>query len=418
MKSLNILIDTNIIIPLEDSKPLEDRFAELQRICNQYSVTLWVHEASKEDIKRDTDEERKKVTLSKFKKFPVKEKVITPSKDNLEQIYGTISNDNDYIDCILLHSVADIGVCDILLSEDQGLHKRAKSSGHDRSVIGINDALEWIKSLYEPKEVRLPKVVDRACHEIDLKAPIFESLREDYPPFDNWFKEKCCKANRHCWTVELDSELAGILIWKDEASNDAPDSLKTFQKILKVCTYKVSDTYRGEKYGELLLKQALWFTYKNAYDVCYLTVFDKHDFLIKLLENYGFYHAGKQGDEEIYAKRFQPIKGEDVDGLTAIEYLRQFYPSYRDDVDIHKFIIPIKPDYHGVLFPEKRIVKQENLFAALGAGSNAAPGNSIRKIYLSHAPCKSLRPGDIIIFYMSKNENFLLSQHTVPDTVG
>jgi hypothetical protein len=50
----------------------------------------------------------------------------------------------------------------------------------------------------------------------------------------------------------------------------------------------VRDEFLGEKFGELLLKQVLWFAQHNEYDVAYLTVFPKHAFLIDLLVYYGF----------------------------------------------------------------------------------------------------------------------------------
>ena len=42
-------------------------------------------------------------------------------------------------------------------------------------------------------------------------------------------------------------------------------------KILKICTFKVKPQFRGEKLGELLLKQALWFAQKNHFDLVYVT---------------------------------------------------------------------------------------------------------------------------------------------------
>jgi len=41
---------------------------------------------------------------------------------------------------------------------------------------------------------------------------------------------------------------------------------------------KVKLKFRGEKLGELLLKQILWFAFKNSYDLVYLTTFPGSDF--------------------------------------------------------------------------------------------------------------------------------------------
>ncbi len=48
---------------------------------------------------------------------------------------------------------------------------------------------------------------------------------------------------------------------------------------MKICTFKVKDEFRGEKYGELLLKQVLWYAQANEYDLTYITAFPKQDFL-------------------------------------------------------------------------------------------------------------------------------------------
>jgi hypothetical protein len=45
----------------------------------------------------------------------------------------------------------------------------------------------------------------------------------------------------------------------------------------------VGDDFQGEKFGELLLKQVLWFAQSNFYDLVYLTAFPQQAFLIDLL---------------------------------------------------------------------------------------------------------------------------------------
>ena len=44
----------------------------------------------------------------------------------------------------------------------------------------------------------------------------------------------------------------------------------------------------SRNFGELLLKQVLWFAQRNKYDLTYLTAFPKQAFLIDLLSYYGF----------------------------------------------------------------------------------------------------------------------------------
>jgi GNAT superfamily N-acetyltransferase len=78
-----------------------------------------------------------------------------------------------------------------------------------------------------------------------------------------------------------------LVIRKTEKHSEAQTQHEG-SKILKICTFKVRDEYLGEKFGELLLKQALWFAQHNNYDLVYLTVYPKHTLLIRLLSYYGF----------------------------------------------------------------------------------------------------------------------------------
>lgn len=414
MNHPTFLLDTNIILPLEDNKPLAKPLSEFIQLCGEHHINILIHEGSLEDINNDKDEARRAVTLSKVKKFTICEGIVTPTKEELENLYGHIEKSNDYIDCRLLHAVDQVGVADFLLTQDQGLHKRAKNNNIADKLFTVDDALDWIKRTYTPKQVVLPKVKDKFCHEIDRNDPIFNTLRDDYSGFDEWFKS-CCKNRRKCWVIEDEDKLVGIIIWKDEPVEEIGD-LKSLtpKKVFKICTFKVSPAFRGERFGEQLLKQAIWYAYKNGYDLCYLTVFaQKHVFLTRLIELYGFFKAYEVKGEDYYAKRFLPT--DPLQTLAPIEYLNSYYPSFRDDPLVSKFMIPIRPEFHEILFPEKRQVYQQSLFNSEGAvtsGQNESfvPGNSIRKVYLSRAPCKRISPGDIIVFYMSKGNNYKNAQ--------
>ena len=72
---------------------------------------------------------------------------------------------------------------------------------------------------------------------------------------------------------------------------DSAPTHRAGAKILKICTFKVRDEFQGEKFGKLLLKQALWFAQHNKYDMTYVTAFPKQAFLIDLMAYYGFKHT-------------------------------------------------------------------------------------------------------------------------------
>jgi hypothetical protein len=74
------------------------------------------------------------------------------------------------------------------------------------------------------------------------------------------------------------------------------------------------------------------------------------------------------------------------------------------------------------LFPEIAIGTELPLFPTttfgpiLAHGQERTPGNTIRKVYLCRAKTTLLRPGDILFFYMSKDESYAASQSIT--TVG
>ena len=92
------------------------------------------------------------------------------------------------------------------------------------------------------------------------------------------------------------------------------------------------------------------------------------------------------------------------------------------DLTVRKFCIPIQPDYHRRLFPEIAFATELPLFPAgdvrpdLTAWRGRTPGNTIRKVYLCRAKTTRIRPGDILFFYMSKDDSYAASQSIGKDT--
>src|ERR1700744_1864099 len=75
MSSQAYLIDTNVVIGLEDNHTVQPAFASLLRLAATHKVGVFIHEAARDDISRDRDEARKKISLSKLDKFLVIKKV-------------------------------------------------------------------------------------------------------------------------------------------------------------------------------------------------------------------------------------------------------------------------------------------------------------------------------------------------------
>jgi hypothetical protein len=413
MSHFKLLIDTHIVIGLEDPKPVEARLAEVSRLCNEHGIGLFVVGANYDDIARDRDNERRKVTLSKLGKFQKLARLPNQSDADLVARFGAINNDNDRSDARLLAAL-DAQAVDYLVSEDGNLHKRASRVGLGELVLTVDDALQWLKLTFVAKSVELPNVIERKAYELNERDPIFASLREDYPPFDEWFS-RCKQAHRDCWVLEIDSEIAGLVIRKTEKHSEAQTRHRG-PKILKICTFKVRDEYLGEKFGELLLKQALWFAQHNNYDLVYLTVFPKHTLLIRLLTYYGFVETMRSPIGELVMEKSILCGPLPALSGNALDFTRTNYPRFHDGSAVRKFCVPIQSAYHRRLFPEIAFGRELPLFPSADFGpilthhADRTPGNTIRKVYLCRARTTMIRPGDVLLFYMSKDDDLAASQ--------
>jgi GNAT superfamily N-acetyltransferase/predicted nucleic acid-binding protein len=296
------LIDTNVIIGLEDHNAVKPAFVFLLSLAATHKAEILVHEAARDDIERDSNETRRRISLSKINKFPILKKVRGLTRDQLEANYGPLQKENDVVDATLLDSI-ERGTADFLVTEDRALHARARRRSTDLGdrVLFVADAVQLLRTTYEPIETAIKYVEEVSANEISVEDKIFDSLREDYPAFDVWWKQKCVRERRPCWVVD-DAGLAGIIVRKDE-SGTSTDATTSANKILKICTFKVRPESRGIKLGELLLKKALWFAQLNRYDLIYLTTYTGQSALIDLLEYYGFSNTKEKIDGElIYEK--------------------------------------------------------------------------------------------------------------------
>jgi GNAT superfamily N-acetyltransferase len=384
-----------------------EAFARFSQLCSTHSVRIFVHEASLQDVARDKNITRRKITESKIEKFEVLRGVPTPSQSELERRFGTIVKHNDLIDCTLLFALEQRVVA-FLVTQDAGLQKRATAHGLGGRVFTVEEAVEWLRQAYEPKNVVLPYIEDRYCYEISSDDPMFNTLRADYPQFDAWFRDKCVATHRKCWRLAVGGETAGLLIWKNEEPGDTTAKLAG-DRILKICTFKVSDRYLGEKFGELLLKQVLWFAQRNRYQVTYVTVYPRHVTLVSLLEEFGFRRTlgdASLGEELQYEKAMGSGPVADVGSPLALD--REHYPRFVDDARVRILCVPIRPAYHRLLFPEKAEMVRPTLFGVTDA--TRAPGNTIRKVYLCRSTITKMSPGDVLLFYMSKDPEYLYSQ--------
>ncbi|MBL8270558.1 MAG: hypothetical protein JNL55_29420, partial [Steroidobacter sp.] len=115
MVGLKLLLDTNILIALEDPKPLEPALAALSQKAQLHGLVLFIDEAAVRDIERDADLVRRARTLSKVRRFPLLEGVAHTPDSELSVKFGPIRSENDRCDVLMLDSL-QLGVVDFLIS--------------------------------------------------------------------------------------------------------------------------------------------------------------------------------------------------------------------------------------------------------------------------------------------------------------
>lgn len=194
--------------------------AEFARMCQQFGVTLIVAGPNYQDIARDRDTNRRQVFQSKLDKYPKLETVHLPEQGTLEDRFGTASGPNDLRDIELL-AITERGAASFLITEDAKLRHRATRADVGDLVLDVRGALALLDQLFVPRRPELPDVESVPAYSLNISDPFFDSLRDDYPAFDQWFRDKCVRNSRECWVVNVDQQLAGIIVRKDETPTEA-----------------------------------------------------------------------------------------------------------------------------------------------------------------------------------------------------
>ncbi|EPJ43788.1 MAG: hypothetical protein OFPII_39090 [Osedax symbiont Rs1] len=399
---MRILLDTNIFIPMEDSSSyLDKKLATLHRL-SQLNLELLIHPESKNDIARDKNESRKQAMLSRLPKYMVLTSPVNLDDEEETCLFGKPKKDNDKVDNRILYAVYKDCV-HLLVTEDSGIHKKARKLGLGERVLTVEQIVASLKYLENRENSPHPNIKNVHCYTLNLQDPLFASLRNGYEKFDQWFKEKCCKTARMAWVSFNEADcLNAICIYKIEEDPIVTNDCRALRGIVvKLCTFKVTKT--GVKFGELLLKQSFTYAVDNNINYVYLTIEPgKHGELRSLVSNYGFtlYGVDEKGRDDVFIKEFPKSPPSEI--LHPLEFAIKYFPMVQISSN-NAYIVPIKPEYHRVLFPEAQC--QQSLFADQG---NSA-GNSILQAYLSKSPIKSIRPGDVLFFYRSDDHKEITS---------
>ena len=372
---------------------LQPSLTNFVRLCNAHGHQLLYHPASVEDIRRDTNMDRRDRTLARLGQYTRLQPGPACPLNSVQ------TSPNDACDNEILYAL-ERNAAHALVTEDQGLHRKARDRGLSDRVYFIQSADDWLRRLHEPGEVQLPNIDDVELHTLadQLDAPFFDSIRRDYDGFDSWFHRKAMEGRR-AWVYRdgANQAISAICIYTvqtDELITD--DGNVVDGDALKLCTFKVGDAVRGRKVGELFLRAAFQYATAHQCESIFLHANDEQQAHLKnLIEDFGFQYAGIYQEDGVYVKA-HPIDPPAIQ-MDPFEYLRLFYPHYMSGEDVQKFIVPIQPQYHDILFPDY----QDPGHALPEGHPQRHVGNAIKLAYLCHALTKRPRPGDIVLFYRS-----------------
>jgi len=418
VKQLTFLLDTNEIIPAE---PFRDTaavdIAALLSRCMQYGHRVVVHPANRDDLNRVKDDAERAQKLAALLKYPMLQE--SPITDTLTALAGpSLDGSNDHRDLRLLAAV-ESGAATYLVTEDRRLRRRANRAQLGPALASLQEALELLDQLHPtdavpPKTVRLME-----AYTVDYTQEIFDSLREDYPEFDIWFKTKVATdaPGRRCWVVvDENGRYDAIALLKIVDRHPDHEGAAT-----KLSTFKVSAHRAGEKVGELLLRAVLEWCAGQP-DVHELFVEVREDpskaALVRFLEQFGFRRtlaATKANGDVTYLKSVDPPARSD---LKPYQFHVAFGPPAIHP-DAHAFVIPIKPHWYQGLFPDSPTFGSFGAQTLGGLGAPPTPfGNAIRKAYLCHSPTKLIPQGSTLLFYRSGDTTHGASSSGAVQAIG
>ena len=223
---------------------------------------------------------------------------------------------------------------------------------------------------------------------INLADPFFDSLKEAYPEFCEWYNRKAARGEKAYVFLFDDGRVADFLYMKieTEAVEDVVPVLSAKRR-LKVGTFKLLS--RGTRRGERFMKKIMDKAMSEDVDEVYVTIFPKPDleYLIHLFGSFGFNHLADKPHADGSSEWVMVKDMRDVEGNVLEDYPRMRTAGRR------KWLLGIYPKWHTPLFPDS-ILKNESYDMV----QDCTPTNGIYKIYISWNPeCAQMMSGDLVV---------------------
>lgn len=395
---IKILLDTNMFIYLEDNNVTDSKILELtKRIYDSNEYKIVIHPKTKEEINGIKNKEQKEIFKSKIAVYREIKSPPTPN-DDFHNLVGC-NNKNDEIDNHLLFAIKR-NCASYLVTNDKKIKHKSHLIGIADRVLTINEALDKFKILNEDNQIIPPFIEEKFLYQLEIKDKFFDSLKDDYHNFEEWFIKKQ-KDEAKAFVTSNNNRITSFLMLKVE---DEKEKYEIFEKPfsparrLKISTFKVSET--GKRIGETFIKIIMENALKENVDEIYVTIFDKQEFLIDMLGQYGFHFYCKKRTPRVNGN----IEKENV-YVKFMKHNKESYPFF-EITNKKVFIVPIKEKFHNILFQSSEKVVQLSLDDI--TGTNTA-SNSLKKAYICDSNTKKITPGSILLFYSSGRKKAITS---------
>lgn len=393
----SVLLDTNIIIRREGYNNVSFEVANVYKWLDKLKSTKYIHPKTKDEIKKYKD---LKVRDSINIKLDSYETLIPSKMDDLffKSVISKFSQDeNSLIDNELLYQAYD-GIIDLLITNDYKMLKKAELLGIREIVLSVDEYLKIVEKEFPKKiDYKMLSVKKEKFGNIDLNDGFFDTLKEDYPEFEDWFHSK---NQEEAYVFKDNNGIHAFLFIKVERPEEK-DYLSIVpalskKKRLKIGTFKIDPSLKGFRLSERFLKIIFDNAIKNRVDEIYVTLFENkrkevtqlRDVLIKWGFRLHGYKTSKNGEKEsVFVKTLEAY-----DDTKDIKYNFPNLPKNQK-----MYMLPINPEYHTDLFPDS-ILKTEDMNLYSG---NKGHLYSLEKIYVSNAYSTKPKPGDFIVIYRS-----------------
>lgn len=204
--------------------------------------------------------------------------------------------------------------------------------------------------------------------DVNLSDEFFDSLKNDYIEFADWFQRKATEGEQ-ALVFQENNAIGAFIYLKDEKEEiELNDIILPEKHRMKIGTLKLSEKIRNIRLGEGAIGVALWRWRESSAEEIYLTVFESHAQLIALIEKFGFVMVGKNKRGEcVYVKNRTEINYENP--YKSFPFINPLFRSAG--------LLPIEDYFHDKLFPYSELQGNVN------ALEEAVAGNGVSKIYIA-----------------------------------